>query len=57
MTNTAHGWSEELSFKCFNSKKSLRFVVVLSVSCQGNENHFSAVISVACWVHWDKDVK
>lgn len=56
-TNAAHGWSEELGFKYFSSEERLRFHVLLSVSCHGNENHFSAIVSVAYWMHWDKDVK
>lgn len=57
VTNAACGWSEELGFKSFSSEKRPRFLVLLSVSCHGNENHFSAVVSAAYWVHWDKDVK
>lgn len=57
MTNAACGWSEELSFKYFSSEKRLRFLVLLSVSCHGNENRFSAIVSVVYWVLWDKDVK
>lgn len=57
MTHAAHGWSDELDFKYCSSEKRLRFLVLLSVPCHGNVNCFSVIISVAYWVHWDKDVK
>lgn len=57
MTNCAHGWTEELGFKYLSSEKRLKFLVLLSISRHDNENHFSAIVSAANWVHWDKAVK
>lgn len=57
MTNGAHGWTEELGLKYLSSEKRLRFLVLLSVSRHGDESHFSAIVSAANWVHWDRAVK
>lgn len=59
VTSTAPGWSEELGLKhfslLFSSEK--RHCVLLSASCQGSGNRFSATVSGAWRVHWDEDGK
>lgn len=61
-----YGWSCDqcctwmvwrVGFKYFSSEKRLRFLILLSVSCHRNVNCFSAIISVAYCMQWDKDVK